>query len=63
MSATERNMKFCWICGKDIRLEHCTVDERGLSVHNSCHERRMLLKAASAQSQTWLQRQAKRGAA
>jgi hypothetical protein len=41
--------KFCWICGKDISLEHSKTDEHGLSVHQSCHEKRMLLKAASRQ--------------
>ena len=43
--------KFCWICGKDVMLEHCVTDEHGLSVHRSCHEKRMLLKAASLQAQ------------
>lgn len=58
-----RNTKFCWICGKDVQLEHCTIDEHGLSVHKSCHEERMLLKAASLQAEQWRQAQPRRGAA
>lgn len=57
LSISETNTKFCWICGKDVRLEHCTTDEHGLSVHQSCHEKRMLLKAASLKRQQWIQAQ------
>jgi hypothetical protein len=60
---SKENTKFCWICGKDVALEHCTTDEHGLSVHKSCHEKRMLLKAASCQTEAWKEAQAKRGAA
>lgn len=59
----EENTKFCWICGKDVALEHCITDEHRLSVHVSCHEKRMLLKAASAQTELWRQAQQKREAA
>lgn len=58
-----KNTKFCWICGKDAGLDHCTVDEHGLTVHTSCHEKRMLLKAASVQTETWLRGQPKNTAA
>jgi len=30
-----------------------TTDEHGLSVHKSCDEKRMLLKAASLRSEQW----------
>jgi hypothetical protein len=46
-------IKFCWICGKDISLEHCKIDEHGLTVHQSCDERRKLLKAASLKVASW----------
>jgi hypothetical protein len=63
LAMPETNTKFCWICGKDVRLEHCITDKHGLSVHQSCHEKRMLLKAASIQTDTWLRGQPKREAA
>jgi hypothetical protein len=63
LSITEKNAKFCWICGKNVALEHCTTDEHGLSVHTSCQEKRMLLKAASVQTATWLRGQPKSPAA
>ena len=55
--------KFCWICGKDVALEHCSTDEHGLSVHVSCHEKRMMLKAASMQAEAWRRGQSKSTAA
>jgi len=60
MLSISQNSKFCWICGKDVTLEHCITDEHGLSVHQSCHEKRMLLKAASKQSEQWNQDRGKR---
>jgi hypothetical protein len=59
MLSISKNTKFCWICGKDVSLEHCQIDEHGLSVHRSCHEKRMLLKAAALQSERWRIAQAK----
>jgi hypothetical protein len=55
--------KFCWICGKDVMLEHCTTDEHGLSVHASCHEKRILLKAAALQADQLRRAQLRRDAA
>jgi len=63
MLSNHANTKFCWICGKDVVLEHCTTDEHGLSVHRSCDEKRMLLNAASRATELWRQLQAKRDAA
>jgi hypothetical protein len=51
MYSSEKRIKCCWICGKDISLEHSKIDEHGLSVHESCHDKRVLLKAASEQSE------------
>jgi len=58
MLSTHQNTKFCWICGKDVLLEHCTIDEHGLTVHKSCDEKRMMLKAATRQANLWRQSQA-----
>jgi hypothetical protein len=63
MPPTHENTKFCWLCGKDIILEHCVTDEHGLSVHNSCYEKKQLLKAASQQAEIWKQTQTRRDAA
>lgn len=63
MLSVTRNTKFCWICGKDVALEHCIIDEHSLSVHQSCHEKRMLLKAASPQTELWRKSHAKPEAA
>ena len=60
MLSTPRSAKFCWICGKDTILEHCATDEHGRSVHASCNEKRMLLEAASLQTELWRQSQPKR---
>jgi hypothetical protein len=49
----EKPPKICWICGKDISLEHSRTDETGFTVHESCHHKRMLLKAASLQMESW----------
>ena len=57
------NTKCCWICGKDVKLEHCVTDRHGLSVHISCHERRMLMKAASLQAEQLRRAQPNRTAA
>jgi len=63
MHSTQGNTKFCWICGKDVVLEHCTTDEHGLSVHKSCDEKRMLLNAASRATELWRQGRPKPDAA
>lgn len=48
-----QNTKFCWICGKDITLEHSKTDQHGLSVHVSCQAKREMLKAATTQTGRW----------
>lgn len=63
MLALRKNKKSCCICGKDASLEYCVTDEHGLSVHQSCHEKQMLLKAASLKIDQWRQAQPKAQAA
>jgi hypothetical protein len=62
MYSLETGLKYCWLCGKDISLEHSKTDEHGLTVHESCHQKRMLLKAASAQVDSWKAAQPPRAA-
>jgi hypothetical protein len=62
MYPPENRIKCCWICGKNISLEHSKTDEHGISVHESCNERRMLLKAATAQVELWKATQSIRAA-
>jgi hypothetical protein len=35
--------KTCWICGKVIALETCTVDEHGMGVHENCYVAKLSL--------------------
>lgn len=58
-----KSAKCCGICGKDVALEHCITDEHGLSVHSSCHEKRILLKAAAAEIELWRRTARKRDVA
>ena len=27
----------CWICGKNVRLEECKIDEHGATMHEECY--------------------------
>ena len=45
--------KVCLICGTDILLDHRMMDEHGLPVHTSCHEKQVLLNAAKQQTDLW----------
>jgi hypothetical protein len=53
MDSLEKRIRYCWICGKDITLEHSKTDEQGRTVHESCYEKRMLLEAASSEVAAW----------
>lgn len=35
----------CWICGKQVDLSQCKVDEHGLAVHESCYVAKAILKS------------------
>lgn len=37
----------CWICGEQVSLEICKIDEHGLAVHEDCCVVRLLLKHSS----------------
>jgi len=62
MLFSEKGTKFCRLCGKDISLEHAKTDENGLLVHESCHAKHKLLKAASVQAELWRKAQSKKAA-
>lgn len=37
----------CWICGKDVWLRNCKIDEHGHAVHEGCYAVRMKLQSES----------------
>jgi hypothetical protein len=47
------DMKVCLICGTNILLDHRLMDDHGLPIHNSCHEKQLLLDAATQQTDLW----------
>jgi hypothetical protein len=47
------DMKLCLICGTNILLDHRMMDEHGLPIHTSCHEKQLLLAAATQQTDLW----------
>ena len=53
MLQSKSDMKVCLICGTNILLDHRMMDEHGLPVHNSCHEKQLLLNAATQQVDLW----------
>ena len=46
---SEKTLKLCALCGKDLSLEDSRTDEHGSEVHMSCYAGKMLLKAVSEQ--------------
>ena len=53
MLESKRDVKVCLICGTDILLDYRMMDEHGLPVHTSCHEKQLLLNAATQQTDGW----------
>ena len=53
MLQSERDMNVCLICGTNILLDHRMMGEHGLPVHTSCHEKQLLLNAATQQTDLW----------
>lgn len=41
---------YCWICGHDVSLETCKVDEHGSAVHEACLFARMKMENASSRA-------------
>ena len=39
---------YCWICGHEVSLETCKVDEHGCAVHEACLFARMKMETASS---------------
>jgi hypothetical protein len=39
---------YCWVCGYEVSLETCKVDERGSAVHEACLFARMKMETASS---------------
>ena len=53
MLQSERDMNVCLICGTNILLDHRMMGKHGLPVHTSCHEKQLLLNAATQQTDLW----------
>ena len=39
---------YCWICGHEVSLETCKIDEHGSAVHEACLFARMTMETASS---------------
>jgi hypothetical protein len=39
---------YCWICGHEVSLETCKIDEHGCAVHEACLFARMKMETASS---------------
>jgi hypothetical protein len=55
MLQSQRDREICLICGTNILLDHRMMDVHGVPVHTSCHEKRLLLNAATQQTDLWRQ--------
>ncbi len=45
---TRKLRAYCWICGKEVPLEHCKTDEHGHAVHDYCYSTRVKLEGESS---------------
>jgi hypothetical protein len=48
----------CWICGKAVSTGNSQIDEKALSVHESCYATKIALEQAQSQPSTALKRTA-----
>lgn len=39
----------CWICGNEVDLKTCNIDERGMAVHEDCYFVKVALATESTQ--------------
>lgn len=46
MATSKTPIHTCWICGKEVRLEQCKIDESGLPVHEPCYVVRVRFSAS-----------------
>jgi hypothetical protein len=47
MPLSEKARRICWICGAEISLESCKVDEHGLPVHETCQTLKLSLRTGT----------------
>ena len=45
MALTKITSITCWICGKEVSLGDCKIDEHGHAVHDECYVMRMKFEA------------------
>jgi hypothetical protein len=50
MAYTTVKSTYCWICGRDVPLVDCTIDECGRAVHEECYVARMKVQSESQSS-------------
>jgi hypothetical protein len=53
MLPSKPDIKVCLFCGTNILNDHRMMDEHGLPIHTSCHEKKLLLNAAAQQTDLW----------
>ena len=44
---TENPTHICWLCGKDVDLGTCKIDEHGSAVHEACYALKLAFHAGS----------------
>jgi hypothetical protein len=42
----------CWICGYEVSLERCKIDEHGRPVHEQCYVAKIQLQAGGKTQQS-----------
>jgi hypothetical protein len=47
MASTQERVQSCWICGNQVSLEKCKIDEYGQAVHEDCYSVKMALQNAN----------------
>ena len=46
MASRQDRTHSCWICGDDVSLEKCKIDEHGKAVHEDCYAARFTCRTA-----------------
>jgi hypothetical protein len=47
MLVLHKPLSSCWICGNEVALEKCKIDENGLAVHEACYVANIQLKSGN----------------